>query len=83
MIGLHMRGSQPWQREYSPTPRQALQALHDSKIESRDYLEIFSRLQVVRDLLGMLATIDLDYNFGLRAEEIHDVGSQGPVDVET
>ena len=40
------------------------------------YLEIFSPSQVVLDLLGMLATIDLDDNFGLQAEEIHDVGSK-------
>jgi len=31
-----VRGSQPRQREYPPTPRQDLQTLHDSKIESRD-----------------------------------------------
>ncbi len=40
------------------------------------YLEIFSPLQVVRDLLGMLATIDLDDKLGLQAEEIDDVGSK-------
>ena len=40
------------------------------------YLEIFSPPQVVRDRLGMLATIDLDDNIGLQAEEIHDVGSK-------
>ena len=45
-----------------------------SKHAIPQYLEIFSPLQVVRDLLGMLATIDLDDNFGLQAEEIHDVG---------
>ncbi len=33
------------------------------------YREIFGPLQVVQDLLGMLATIDLDDNFGLHAEE--------------
>ena len=47
-----------------------------SKHAITQYLEIFSPLQVVRDLLSMLATIDLDDNFGLQAEEIHDVGSK-------
>ncbi|CAN5710178.1 hypothetical protein BH18PSE1_BH18PSE1_00330 [soil metagenome] len=35
-VGGGMRGSQSRQREYSPTPRQGLRALHDSKIEARD-----------------------------------------------
>ena len=47
-----------------------------SKHAITQYLEIFSPLQVVLDLFGMLATIDLDDNFGLHAEEIHDVGSK-------
>ena len=47
-----------------------------SKRAIPQYLEIFSPSQVVRDLLGMLATIDLDDKFGLQAEEIHDVGSK-------
>ncbi len=47
-----------------------------SKHAITQYLDIFSPSQVVRDLLGMLATIDLDDNFGLQAEEIHDVGSK-------
>jgi len=47
-----------------------------SKHAIPQYLEIFSPSQVVRDLPGMLATIDLDDEFGLQAEEIHDVGSK-------
>ncbi|CAN5710283.1 hypothetical protein BH18PSE1_BH18PSE1_00340 [soil metagenome] len=47
-----------------------------SKHVITQYLETFSPSQVVRDLLRMLATIDLDDNFGLQAEEIHDVGSK-------
>jgi len=47
-----------------------------SKHVITQYLEIFSPSQVVRDLLGMLTTIDLDDKLGLQAEEIDDVGSK-------
>ena len=45
-----------------------------SKHVITQYLEIFSPSQ--GDLLGMLATIDLDDKLGLQAEEIDDVGSK-------